>query len=113
MESEDRAWGSYVAHMRTRGCVFKTLTIKPGQKLSYQYHNFRSEVWCIGLGSARITKNDVTSDYKSGDTISFAIKDKHCVENIGTCNLIIYEMQYGTMCDENDIVRISDIYGRA
>ena len=46
-----------------------------------------------------------------GDHLLIKPLEKHMVKNIGTNPLVIYETQVGE-CDEDDIVRLSDKYGR-
>ena len=36
----------------------KILIVKPGARLSWQYHNRRAEIWQVYKGSAGIIRND-------------------------------------------------------
>ena len=49
--------------------------------------------------------------YSAGKSFPIYRKNKHMIKNISEIDLEIYEMQCG-VCDENDIVRYSDKYGR-
>ena len=39
-------------------------------------------------------------------------REIHSIENTGKSKLIIIEIQTGTKLDEDDIVRLKDLYGR-
>ena len=110
---EKRPWGSYKVFMQGNHCVMKELTVLPNQSLSYQYHNYRNEFWYVAFGKGIFTLNGQDFEIEHGDTFNILVKDKHMVRNTGTTPLTIYEMQYGSKCEEDDIVRIRDIYGRS
>ena len=94
-------------------CKVKQLVVNPGQKLSYQYHDKRAEVWTVVAGSATIILDDekVFRDY--GETIRIPLGAKHRIINEDKYkNLEIIEVQHGTYFGEDDIVRIEDDYNR-
>jgi len=109
---EDRPWGEFENILDEEYCKVKKITIKPGQAPSYQYHFKRSEVYVIVKGKARIKVDDVESDYEVGDVVKIPVKAKHQVNNISSENLVFVEVQLGEYFGEDDIVRISDNYGR-
>lgn len=39
-------------------------------------------------------------------------KEIHTIENMENNELVLIEVQHGKILEENDIIRISDIYGR-
>jgi len=55
VERETRPWGEYVVIDKGDCFKVKRITIYPGEKLSLQYHNHRSEHWTIvsGIGSVK------------------------------------------------------------
>lgn len=108
----DKPWGQYEVHMTNNHCVMKTLTVQPGQSLSYQYHNYRNEFWFIACGTGIFTLNGNDFKVEHGDTFNILVKDKHRISNTGKSPLVVYEMQYGPKCEEDDIVRIKDNYDR-
>lgn len=110
--TETRPWGEFENLLDTEYCKVKKITIKPGQAPSYQFHYKRSEVYVIVQGKAMITLNDIEKEYNVGDTIIVPVLTKHRVTNIGTEDLIFIEIQHGEYFGEDDIVRISDSYGR-
>ena len=96
----------------------KRIIVKPGQRLSYQYHHKRSEAWVVVQGEACATienpngtsYHEVT--YGVGEVIEIPIEAKHRVQNEGKEDLIFIETQVGTYFGEDDIVRLEDDYGR-
>ncbi|WP_127844482.1 phosphomannose isomerase type II C-terminal cupin domain [Psychroflexus aestuariivivens] len=113
MEHDERPWGAYFVLEDSPTHKVKRIEVKPGGRLSYQYHHKRSEVWTIVKGEARITLDDVDTDYKSGDVIQIPLKAKHRIMNIGQEKLIFVEVQLGTYFGEDDIVRLEDDYQRS
>lgn len=107
-----KPWGYYVDIERGRELVFKKIVVAPSCKLSLQYHNKRSEIWYIHSGFAKVTIQDDIIKLTDGSSINIPIGYTHRVENLSKdFDLIIYEVQLG-ICEEDDIVRIEDDYGR-
>lgn len=108
----DRPWGKYtVLHEAPRFKV-KRIEVNPGKKLSLQMHNKRSEHWVVVQGSARVTVADQTVDLRQNESIYVPMQTKHRIENITDALLAIVEVQCGDYLGEDDIVRLSDDYGR-
>ena len=107
-----RPWGKYEILYEGKNCKVKKITVKPGGRLSYQYHFKRSEVWTIVDGVATLTLNDEISHYVYGETIQIPQGTKHRVENKGLDDLVFIEVQHGSYFGEDDIIRIEDDYGR-
>lgn len=109
---EQRPWGEFENILDAEYCKVKSITIKPGQAPSYQYHFKRSEVYVIVQGKALVCLDDIKKEYGVGDTILVPVLTKHQVTNIGDIDLIFIEIQHGTYFGEDDIIRVSDNYGR-
>ena len=109
---EHRPWGSFEHLLDTNYCKVKRIIVKPDQRLSYQYHHKRSEAWVIVKGIATVTLNDKEIEYKEGKIVDISVGMKHRVQNNFTEDLIFIETQTGTYFGEDDIVRLSDDYGR-
>jgi mannose-6-phosphate isomerase len=86
--------------------------VKPGGKLSYQYHKKRSEHWTVIDGIATIKIEDKAQKLTSGESIFIAQGQKHSLANNSKNHLEIIEVQSGKYFGEDDIIRINDIYGR-
>lgn len=111
-EHEIRPWGQYHVLMDTANYKVKHIEVNPGGRLSYQYHNFRSEIWTIVTGIALVTLEGVVTEYKKGDSVVIPQGAKHRVHNMGTELLEIIEVQLGTYFGEDDIIRLEDDYAR-
>jgi len=112
MDRTEKPWGYYKDIFRTDNVVFKIIVVEPDEELSYQSHNKRAEFWFISEGTGLLTIEGIETEVNTGDNITIEKKLKHKIKNTGIDNLCIYEMQYG-ICDENDIVRYEDKYGRS
>jgi len=112
MDRTEKPWGYYKDIFRTDNVVFKIIVVEPDEELSYQSHNKRAEFWFISEGTGLLTIEGIETEVNTGDNITIEKKLKHKIKNTGDNNLCIYEMQCG-FCDENDIVRYEDKYGRS
>jgi mannose-6-phosphate isomerase-like protein (cupin superfamily) len=111
IERFDRPWGWYENLKGDIGYKVKRLYIFPEQKISLQYHNQREEHWIVVSGSGRLELNGETKNIKVGDYIFVPIQYKHRITG-GNYGIMIVEVQLGKTCNEEDIVRIEDAYGR-
>ena len=109
---EHRPWGSFENLLDADYCKVKRIIVKPGQRLSYQFHQKRTEHWVIVQGDAVVTLDDEEYEYHIGDVVEIPVTTKHRVENKFNKDLIFIETQTGTYFGEDDIVRFEDDYGR-
>ena len=89
----------------------KTLTVYPKQSLSLQTHQGRSEHWVVVRGEAFISLDGGTKVLGRGDHVYIPANSPHRLINHGDEVLEVIEVAIGE-CDENDIVRLEDQYGR-
>lgn len=108
-----RPWGYYTVLENGNGFLTKCIVVNPDAKLSLQKHNHRSEHWIILEGEATVIKGEETYKLPAGESIDIDVKEIHSLQNFGTEQLKVLEIQQGDILDENDIERIQDIYGRA
>jgi len=109
---EQRPWGEFEILLNTENTKVKRITVKPGGKLSYQYHNKRSEHWVVIQGVATVTINDLERVLLADAHIYLPVGIKHRVANYGDTDLVFIEVQTGEYFGEDDIIRIEDIYNR-
>ena len=107
-----KPWGSYQILKEGKNHLVKNIIVKPGEKLSLQSHRHRSEHWIIVEGIARVTINKTIKTVKSNESIFIPKKAKHRIENNQNKDLVIIEVQFGKVLNENDIIRYEDIYNR-
>lgn len=112
-ETGERPWGSYLVLDDEPGHKVKRISVDEGKRLSYQYHDYRSEHWFITAGQARVILDGVEHDLCSGDAIDVPRRAKHRIENPGPGQLVFVEVQYGEYFGEDDIIRLDDDFGRA
>jgi mannose-1-phosphate guanylyltransferase/mannose-6-phosphate isomerase len=90
----------------------KKIEVYPGQVLSLQSHQHRSEHWVVVSGTAYVTKGEEEIIVKKNEGIYIPVGAKHKLENKGKIPLQIIEVQVGEYLGEDDIIRFDDIYGR-
>ena len=108
-----RPWGHYSNIDEGPGFLVKQIVIKPGAKLSLQYHNHRSEHWIVVAGTALVTNGDQALTLHANQSTYIPIGVQHRLENQGDVPLRLIEVQVGELLSEEDIVRTEDAYGRA
>lgn len=108
----ERPWGYYrVLHENKSEVKVKELTVNPGQCLSMQRHENRSEHWFIVEGTAEIYTVNKSSDYEfmgqfhKHQSIHINKSEWHQLCNPTNLPLKIVEIQYGKDCKEEDIER--------
>ena len=106
-----KPWGSYKNIFIGHNFIVKILTINPKCKISLQYHTKRAEHWVVTEGIAFVTKGKSEFILKNESTY-IEIEEIHRIENKEDEKLIIVEVQIGSEINEDDIVRLDDIYGR-
>lgn len=110
--SEARPWGSYTVLESGFCWKIKRLQVKPGACLSLQMHHHRSEHWVVVSGVAKVLNDNQEFYARVNDTTFIKAGCTHRLENPGTLDLVMIEIQTGTYFGEDDIVRFNDIYGR-
>jgi mannose-6-phosphate isomerase len=112
-KSSSPPWGSFAILFEAPGIKVKKIEIRPGLRSSYQIHQFRSESWTIVSGEALVLLNDQEFRLRKFDQIEIPAGAKHRVQNIGAVPLVFIEIQRGSYCGDDDIVRLTDDFGRA
>lgn len=107
-----RPWGRWEVVSTGKNFCIKKISVNPGGMLSLQTHKFRDEIWTIISGEGIVSLGNQKINVKEGSIIEINKKIKHRIENITQGELVFIEVQKGDILDENDIVRIEDIYNR-
>lgn len=111
--TDHRPWGSYeVLEEHKKAFKVKRIEVKAAHKLSYQLHKHRDEHWVIVAGKARVTLDGTIHELIVGDHIYIKAGMAHRIENTGDDLMEFVEVQLGSYLEEDDIVRLSDDYGR-
>jgi mannose-6-phosphate isomerase-like protein (cupin superfamily) len=112
LDADDRPWGRWEEYLNETGYRVKRIIVHPGERLSLQKHEMRSEFWVIVSGHGVFTLDDTERGVSTGDSVHIPVEGIHRVRNDGEEPLIIIETQLGR-CEEDDIIRLEDDYGRA
>jgi cytidyltransferase-like protein len=102
----ERPWGYYRVLHEVAGTKVKELTVEPGQSLSDQLHNDRSEYWIVTEGRCTVKlEAQAPKELGKHDTIHIPVKEWHKLANPFTEPCRLVEVQYGARCVEEDIER--------
>jgi len=108
-----RPWGTYEDLVEGPFFRVKRIVVKPQQKLSLQYHHHRAEHWVVVQGTAEVTRGGEDIILGPNESVFIPRMERHRLFNPGTIPLVLIEVQCGEYVGENDIVRLTDTYGRA
>ncbi len=106
----ERPWGKFEQFTHNEITTVKIITVKADGVLSLQYHHNREEFWRVISGHPKVTIGEETISAKPGDEFKIEKMQHHRLAGGGD-EAQILEIAYGDF-DEEDIVRIEDIYGR-
>jgi mannose-6-phosphate isomerase len=98
----------------------KILIVKPGARLSWQYHNRRAEIWQVYKGTAGIIRSDSDEEnemkeYNEGDQIILKQGERHRLIGLDETSVVAEIWQHTDAnhpSDEEDIIRVQDDFGR-
>ena len=107
---EFRPWGWFITLDEGTNYKVKKIYLKPNSKLSLQYHHYRDEHWTVVEGSGKAIVNKNVFIMGEGDDMFIPKKGIHRME-ASPDGVTFIEGQRGE-CDEEDIVRLQDDYGR-
>lgn len=107
-----RPWGHYDSIDSGEHFQVKRIVVTPGGRLSMQMHHHRAEHWIVVSGTALVTRGEETMTLVANQSTYIPLGTKHRLENNGTVDLELIEVQSGAYLGEDDIVRFDDIYGR-
>jgi mannose-6-phosphate isomerase len=94
----------------------KLLLVAPGQRLSWQYHRKRSELWRIVEGPVGISRSPSDDEpamhtYEAGEILRLELGERHRLVGLDTWGVIAEIWQHtdpASPSDELDIVRVAD-----
>jgi mannose-1-phosphate guanylyltransferase len=107
-----RPWGKYDCIDQGQRHQVKKLTVTPGAKLSLQIHHQRAEHWVVVSGTAKVIKGNDEFLLEENQSTYISLGEVHSLENVGSEDLELIEVQSGSYLGEDDIVRLDDKYGR-
>ncbi|MPS98934.1 MAG: mannose-1-phosphate guanylyltransferase/mannose-6-phosphate isomerase [Pseudomonas sp.] len=108
-----RPWGMYTVLEEGPRFKIKRIMVRPGESLSLQMHHHRSEHWIVVSGMACVTNGEEEFLLDTNESTFIKPGRTHRLTNPGVIDLVMIEVQSGEYLGEDDIVRFTDIYGRA
>jgi len=111
-QTVNKPWGSYKTFEKDKDYLVKIITVNPGEKLSLQSHQHRSECWLIISGIATVECDGKISHLNRNESIFIPQGSKHRLSNENNETLKVFEAQYGETLSESDIIRYQDKYKR-
>ncbi len=108
----ERPWGWYQSIALGAQHQVKHIGIAPGQQISLQKHLRRREHWVVVEGVVHATIGTRELDLQAGQHVDIALGEVHRLANRSGLPAEIIEVQMGDYLGEDDIVRLSDDYGR-
>ena len=114
--------GLNVSGLRVAGKLSpKVLLVKPGARLSWQYHHRRKETWRVVEGPVGIARSLTDEQgevevFEAGKTIVMEISERHRLVGLDNWGVVAEFWQHTDPehpSDEEDIVRVQDDYQRS
>lgn len=113
--------GLSVEELRIAGQLSpKMLLVAPHQRLSWQYHHRRAEIWQVVQGPVGVATSDTDAEgkvqvYAPGDQITLCQGERHRLVGLTGWGVVAEIWQHtdaNQPSDEDDIVRVQDDFGR-
>ncbi|MGI4870894.1 MAG: hypothetical protein ACRYFX_06920 [Janthinobacterium lividum] len=113
--------GLVVENLRISGKLSpKLLLVAPQQRLSWQYHHRRAEIWQVLRGPVGVAASDTDAEseaqaYATGERIVLRQGERHRLVGLADWGILAEIWQHTDATqpsDENDIVRVQDDFGR-
>ena len=108
----EKPWGCFEQFTHNELSTVKIITVDPGGTLSLQYHHQRDELWVIMDSGAQVEAGDRVIEPDPGEKVFIPRRMQHRLSAVGDGAVRILEVSFGEF-DEDDIVRVEDVYGRA
>jgi len=98
----------------------KILMVQGSQRLSWQYHHRRAEIWKLVAGNAGIVtsptdEQGLVKQMKKGEIVRLKQGERHRLVGLDGWGMVAEIWQHtdaSNPSDENDIVRVQDDFGR-
>ena len=108
----DKPWGRFEQYTHNLPSTVKVITVQPGGRLSRQYHHRRDELWVVLDDGVEVELGGSILRPAPGEKLFLPRGAVHRLSGVGERAARILEISFGEF-DEEDIVRLEDVYGRA
>ncbi|MBM3292901.1 MAG: cupin domain-containing protein [Candidatus Aminicenantes bacterium] len=107
-----RPWGKFRVYPHDKAGSLKIITVNPGASLSLQFHRRRAEFWVVLDDGLEVTVGDRTFRPRPNEEVFIPRKTPHRLRGVGDRPARVMELWLGRS-EEDDIVRLEDLYGRS
>jgi mannose-6-phosphate isomerase len=107
----EKPWGYFEQYTHNLPCTVKIITVQAGGTLSRQYHKKRDELWVVLDPGARVELDAEVLHPEPEQKLFIPRQTVHRLSAVGEVEVRILEISFGEF-DEDDIVRLEDVYGR-
>ncbi len=111
IREDTRPWGKFRRFPHEEAGSLKIITVNPGGVLSLQLHNFRSEFWVVLDPGLEVTVGERVWRPAENEEIYIPRRTRHRMRGVGDRPARVMEIWLGKS-EEDDIVRLEDVYGR-
>ena len=108
----ERPWGWFENLGEGDGYLVKRLLIHSGARISLQRHRHRCEHWLIVAGEGVLQIDGESIPASPGTSVWIPQGSLHRA-SAGSGDLLLVEVQRGTVLSEDDIERFEDDFGRS
>ena len=108
-----RPWGYFAVLEDSDDCKVRRLVVRPGQVLSLQMHERRAEHWTVVSGEPKVMIGEKENVLAPNESVFIPAGTRHRLENPGSRDVVLIEVQTGEYLGADDIVRYEDVYGSA
>jgi len=114
--------GLDVSGLRVAGKLSpKLLLVKPGARLSWQYHHRRKETWRVvegpvGIARSLTDEQSIVETFHTGENVVMEMGERHRLIGLDNWGVVAEFWQHAdpdNPSDEDDIVRVQDDYNRS
>ncbi len=107
----EKPWGYFEQYTHNLPSTVKIITVSPGGTLSRQYHEKRDELWVVLDPGARVELDEEVLYPEVEEKLFIPRETVHRLSAGNKGPVRILEISFGEF-DEDDIVRLEDVYGR-
>jgi mannose-6-phosphate isomerase len=107
----EKPWGSFEQYTHNLPSTVKIITVAPGGILSRQYHRRRDELWVVLDEGACVELDGKILHPDPEEKLFIPRETVHRLSCTGSSAVRVLEISFGEF-DEDDIVRLEDVYGR-
>ena len=112
-ETIDKPWGREEILVDTGNYVMKRITIRPGKRMSLQYHDRKEETIYVVSGILIIWKSEEFYDHVALEPNSVYHVQPGTVHRFGSPDGVETVIIECSTCELDDVVRLADDYDRS